>query len=106
VAFTLAAAWPLSAQSHPEFPVKISANRRYLTDQRGTPLPILWRTSWFITSLSVTDYRAYIDDTVARGYSAIEFHVINHDPRGNRPPFNGRGGLPFLKRLGGPGKEL
>ena len=28
-------------------------------------------------------------------------HVINHDPRGNNPPFNGNGDAPFLKRLNG-----
>ena len=47
------------------------------------------------------DYHTFVDDTAARGYNAIEFHVVNHDPRGNRPPFNGNGDPPFLKRLNG-----
>jgi len=38
----------------------------------------------------------FVDDTVARGYNAI-----NHDPRGNNSPFNGNGDIPFLKRLNG-----
>ena len=89
------------AAAAPAFPVKYSANKRYLVDQNGVPFPILGRTAWFITSLSLADYRTYIDDTAARGYNAIEFHVLNHDPRGNNPPFNGNGDRPFTNRLDG-----
>ena len=59
------------------------------------------RTAWFVTSLSVADYHTFVDDTAARGYNAIELHVVNHDPRGNNPPFNGNGDRPFLNRLDG-----
>lgn len=90
-----------AALAAPVFPVKYSANKRYLVDQNNVPFPILGRTAWFITSLSDADYRFFIDDTAARGYTAIEFHVINHDPRGNNPPFSGNGEKPFLKRLDG-----
>ena len=83
------------------FPVKYSANRRYLVDQNEVPFPIMGRTAWFVTSLSVTEYRTFVDDTAARHYNAIELHVINHDPRGNHPPFNGNGDAPFLNRLDG-----
>jgi hypothetical protein len=85
----------------PAFPVRYSADKRYLVDQAGVPFPIMGRTAWFITSLPVVDYRAFLDDTASRGYSAIEFHVVNHDPRGNNPPFNGNGDRPFLNRLNG-----
>src|SRR5258708_5894862 len=71
------------APAAPVFPVKYSVNKRYLVDQNNVPFPILGRTCWFITSLTVTDYRTFLDDTAARGYNAIEFHVLNHDPRGN-----------------------
>ena len=90
-----------SAQAAPSFPVKYSANKRYLVDQNGTPFPIMGRTAWFVTSLSVADYHTFVDDTAARGYNAIELHVVNHDPRGNNPPFNGNGDRPFLNRLDG-----
>ena len=83
------------------FPVQYSLNGRYLVDQNDVPFPIMGRTAWFVTSLSVADYRTFIDDTAARGYNAIELHVINHDPRGNHPPFNGNGDAPFLNRLDG-----
>ena len=90
-----------AAQAAPAFPVKYSADHRYLVDQAGVPFPIMGRTAWFVTSLSVADYRTFVDDTAARGYNAIELHVVNHDPRGNHPPFNGSGAAPFLKRLDG-----
>jgi len=92
---------PPIAAPHPVFPLVVSANHRYLQDQNGVPFPILGRTAWFITSLVEADYRLFIDDTVAKGYNAIEFHVINHDGRGNHPPFDGNDALPFTMRIDG-----
>jgi len=91
----------VSAPAAPRFPVKYSANRRYLVDQNGTPFPIMGRTAWFIVSLSADDYHIFLDDTVSRGYNAIELQVLDHDPRGKKPPFNGDGDRPFLNRLNG-----
>lgn len=91
----------LAGRSQNIFPLKVSANHRYLVDQKNKPFPILGRTSWFVISLSQTDYQAYINNSLALGYNSIEMHVLNHDPRGNNPPFNGDGDLPFLKRLDG-----
>src|SRR5688572_20181341 len=89
-----------SAQA-PVYPLKKSSNARYLVDQNNKPFPILGRTAWFVISLSVSDYHTFIDNTVSHGYNSIEFHVLNHDPRGNHPPFNGNGDMPFLKRVDG-----
>jgi hypothetical protein len=99
-AFLLVASLALAAEAV-TFPISVSANKRYLQDATGTPFPILGRASWFVISLGVTDYKAYIDDTVAKGYTAIEFIAITHDPRANNPPHDGNGDLPFLKTLGG-----
>ena len=96
-----AATFAATASGLAAFPVQYSANEKYLVDQNGMPFPIMGRTAWFITSVSMTDYHTFIDDTAARGYDAIELHVVNHDPRGNKPPFNGNGDAPFLKRLDG-----
>jgi hypothetical protein len=90
-----------TAVTLPAFPLVASSNQRYLQDKNGVPFPILGRTAWFITSLSVADYQTFIDDTAAKGYNAIEFHVVNHDARGNNPPFGGNGALPFTNRLDG-----
>ncbi len=84
-----------------EFPVRTSSNGRYLVDHNNKPFPILGRTSWFIISQPLSGYQTYIDNTVSLGYNSIEMHVLDHDPRGNHPPFNGNGDQPFLKRLDG-----
>ena len=101
IACLRAATFAASGTTIAAFPVHYSVNERYLVDQNGVPFPIMGRTAWFITSVSVTDYHTFIDDTAARGYNAIELHVVNHDPRGNNPPFNGNGDRPFLNRLDG-----
>jgi hypothetical protein len=83
------------------FPISVAPGGRYLLDSYLRPLPILGRTAWFVLSLGVTDFQTFVDDTAAKGYDAIEFHVVNHDARGNNPPFNGNGDLPFTITLGG-----
>src|SRR6185369_3881488 len=88
LAVLLVLASATAAPAAPVFPVRSSANHRYLTDSSGAPFPILGRTAWFVLSLTTDDYRRFIDDTAARGYTAIELHVVNHDPRGNRPPLD------------------
>jgi len=94
------AATKVSGQSV-AFPLKKSSNSRYLVDQKNKPFPILGRTSWFIISQSEADYQFYFDNTLAKGFNAIEMTMINHDPRGSHPPFNGDGDLPFLRQLNG-----
>jgi len=83
------------------FPVAPSANQRYLQDATGAPFPILGRTAWFLVSLPQPEYQTFLDDTAAKGHTAIEFSAIGHDPRGNNEPHAGNGALPFLKRLDG-----
>ena len=83
------------------FPLKRSADNRTMVDQQNNPFIIMGRTSWFITSLSSNDYTYYLNDCTNRGYNSIEFHVLNHDPRGNNEPYAGNGALPFLKQLNG-----
>src|SRR5882672_4302217 len=85
-----------SAQT-PVYPLKKSANGRYLVDQNNTPVPILGRTAWFVISQPAKDYQTFINNTVSHGYNAIEMHVLDHDPRGKNPPHNGNGDIPFLK---------
>lgn len=90
-----AAAPAVSVLPVADFPVEYSADKRYLVDQSGVPFPIMGRTAWFVTSVSVGDYQAFINDSAARGYDAIELHVINHDSAGNHPPFNGNDDAPL-----------
>src|SRR5689334_13158954 len=83
------------------FPLKMSDDLHYLVDQKNIPYPILGRTAWFIISLPKDQYHQFIENSVAKGYNAIEMHIIDHDPRGNNAPYNGDGDLPFTKRLDG-----
>ncbi|MEP7107955.1 MAG: DUF4038 domain-containing protein [Ferruginibacter sp.] len=83
------------------FPIITSANGRYLVDRQNTPLPILGRTAWCVISQPVSDYKVFIENTISHGYNAIEMSVICHWPQSNYPPHNGRGDLPFQKRLDG-----
>jgi hypothetical protein len=99
--FGLLAAAVLSRADATAFPVRASANGRYLVDSNGTPTPILGRAAWFVISLSAADRATFLDDTVARGFTAIEVTILTHDPRGNHPPYDGNGDLPFLRRLDG-----
>ena len=85
----------------PPFPLKESANHRYLVDRNQKPFPILGRTAWFLISQSEAEYKFFVEDCLKYGYNAIEMHVVDHDPRGAHPPYNGAGELPFLKRLDG-----
>jgi hypothetical protein len=73
-----------------------------MTQASNQPFPILGRTAWFLLSLGKADYGAFLDDTVAKGFTAVELHVVNHDDRGNRPPFANDGTLlPFTNSVDG-----
>ncbi|MBS1600247.1 MAG: DUF4038 domain-containing protein [Bacteroidetes bacterium] len=83
------------------FPVRISADKRYLQDQRGKPFPILGRTAWCIISQTVQGQHTFIEHTKSFGYNAIEMSAICHWRMGNHAPFNGKGDFPFLKKMDG-----
>jgi hypothetical protein len=82
------------------FPLATEAGRRYLTDKNGRAFPLLVRTLWCIPSLTRAEYQALIDDTAARGFTAIEF-FRHHFHANGRAPFDGEGNAPFAKRLDG-----
>jgi hypothetical protein len=83
------------------FPVKISPDKRYLIDQKDKPFPILGRTAWCVISLSEIGYKKFISNSVEHGCNSIEMAVMAHWPKGNHAPFDGRGDMPFVKRLNG-----
>jgi hypothetical protein len=59
------------------------------------------RTAWCVISQSEDNYMKFIENTVSHGYNSIEMSVICHWPQSNYPPHNGRGDLPFERRLDG-----
>jgi|WetSurMetagenome_2_1015567.scaffolds.fasta_scaffold00169_20 hypothetical protein len=93
--------FPLIVCSQTVFPVKSSPNSHFLVDQQNKPFPILGRTAWCVISQPESSYKTFIENTLSHGYNSIEMSVICHWPQSNYPPHNGRGDLPFEKRLDG-----
>lgn len=91
----------LTVYSQATFPVKISEDKRYLTDNQGKPFPILGRTAWFLLSQPENGYRHFLDNTLAHGHNAIEISALMHWPTGNHAPYNGNGEPPFDRTLSG-----
>ncbi len=83
------------------FPLAQSSNKRYLQDKNGAPFPILGRAAWAVTSLSVADYTTFLDDCVAKGFTAVEIRGITHLEEENIAPYAGNGELPFITQLDG-----
>ena len=82
------------------FLLAADASGRFLTNQ-GTPWLLAFRSVWGLVGLSVANYQSLIDDTAAKGYSAIEVSAIHHDSRSTWVPTAGNGQLPFSKTLAG-----
>ena len=73
------------------YPVKISENRRYLMDQKGTPFLYVADTAWFIFDrLSEEEYDFYLDDRMSKGFTVIQVMAPWEKNR-----FNYYGELPF-----------
>lgn len=68
------------AYARSDFPLRVSANGRYVTRQDGTPIRIKADAGWFIpTHLGVSDQNAYLDYIVTKGYNAtICMAVVQH----------------------------
>jgi hypothetical protein len=80
----------------------LAASGRILYANNGQPFPILGRASWYVLSLSVSAYQSYIDDTVSKGFNAIEVKAIMRDARSPNPPYANSGTLlPFSLKLNG-----
>jgi len=82
-------------------PVQTSADGRTLVDQAGVPFPILGRVAWGIIGAVDADRTKFLDDTVAKGFTAIELNIPVHDERQFNRPRDGANNLPFSKRLDG-----
>ncbi|HET7545424.1 MAG TPA: DUF4038 domain-containing protein [Polyangiaceae bacterium] len=70
------------------FPLKFSANKRYLVDQNNVPFLINQASSWgLIQSLSTADATDYLDALKQRGFNAVLVSIISYDVRmaGNPP---------------------
>jgi hypothetical protein len=86
----------------PQFPLSAHASGRYLVTPQGIPRPVLGRAVWGIIGRTVSEYQSVLDDTVSKGFNAIELQIPNKDPLQYQIPFANNGTLlPFLKTLAG-----
>jgi hypothetical protein len=73
----------------PAFPLKLSANRRYLVDQNDRPFFVLGDTPWFLQKLPLEDVRRILDDRKAKGFNTLFLEILDdscmpsHDAYGN-----------------------
>jgi len=79
----------------PIYPLKISANRRYLVDQNDQPVLVHGDSPWsLIVQLTPDEVDLYLDDRKAKGFNALIVNLIEHKFADN-PPSNRFGHGPF-----------
>jgi hypothetical protein len=84
----------------PTFPVVLSANHRFLQDQKGVPFPIMGESSWEAAeSLNAADQSLFLNDRVAKGFNAMLIPTVEHKFTAVNPPKDLAGDLPFTRRL-------
>ena len=77
--------------------LKVSANRRYLIDQKGDPFLVVGDSPWsLITQLDETDIESYLRDRQNKGFNSIIVNLIEHKFCTN-PPRTRAGLAPFTK---------
>jgi hypothetical protein len=75
------------------YPLKISANRRFLVDQNDRPFLIHGDTAWsLISALDASQVEHYLANRAAKGFNALIVNLIEHKFNG---PLNRRGEHPF-----------
>lgn len=103
-AFSMAMTRPLqmvfpaarAAQPIPQFPLRISSNKKYLVDASGSPFLIHGDTAWsLIAQLNREDAELYLHDRQTRGFNAILVNLLEHRFSTNAPA-NAYGDTPFL----------
>jgi hypothetical protein len=88
------------------FPLKLSANRRYLVDQNDAPFRMHGEAAWDASvSLSLAEWRSYLDNRKAKGFNTVLVQMTNpvrYQTASTAPASKGAGGaLPFLKNTSG-----
>jgi hypothetical protein len=80
----------------PAFPLKVSANRRYLADQKGQPFLVVGDTAWsLIVQLPSADIRHYLLDRQKKGFNSVIVNLLERKFCAN-PPKTIMGLAPFL----------
>jgi len=84
-----------AAEDESAFPVRVSANSRYLEDARGKPFLLHGDTAWsLIAQLSREETEAYLENRRLKGFNAILVNLIERF-YADHPPKNKSGDDPF-----------
>jgi hypothetical protein len=72
----------------PAYPLKVSANRRFLVDQQEQPLLVHGDTPWSLFSaLNEAQVEQYLADRAAKGFNALIANLVEHRFNGPLNPF-------------------
>ena len=83
------------ASGDPNFPLKLSADRRYVVDQDNRPFFVNGDTAWsLIVQLSQTNADAYLSDRALKGFNLVLVNLIDRK-FGSNAPANLSGQAPF-----------
>jgi len=89
----------------PEFPTKISSNKRYLVDQNNIPFFIQSDTPWALfVGLTTEDAEIYLEDRRQKGFNSVTVNLIEHWFNRNKTAYPGSsynqyGQFPFMNFL-------
>src|SRR4051812_29636948 len=86
------------------FPLQVSPNGRYLTDQIGSPFFLFMDSPWsLMVALTTNDVQAYLADRQSKGFNAVIVNLIEHQYGGDAntfgAPYNIYGNAPFANRF-------
>jgi hypothetical protein len=75
--------------------LRVSANRRYLVDQNGTPFLLQGDAAWsLIVAMSDAEVEQYLSNRREKGFNTVLVELIEHR-FAKKPPFNEAGDAPF-----------
>ncbi len=85
----------VQARAAPAFPLKISTNGRYLTDQKDVPFFLHGASPWsLLAQLSKDDAERYLESIRQQGFNAIIVTLVEHR-FSDQAPRNHAGAAPF-----------
>jgi hypothetical protein len=61
----------------PAFPLKMSANHRYLVDQNERPFFVMGDTPWFVQKVKLEDARLILDDRKTKGFNSLFLEILD-----------------------------
>ena len=88
----------------PSFPLKVSANGRYLVDQNNVAFRVQGDSAWdLLVTITSSDVDTYLANRSAKGFNTLLVELVEHAryAAGSPAPANRAGNRPFLSKLGG-----